>query len=60
MYWIFHFAFNPLWSGRVAEPDNREADTVALREFNSKLHHDQRIALSLLPVADGLTLALKL
>lgn len=51
---------NTLWSGRVAEPDNREADTVAIREFNSKLHHDQRIALSLLPIADGLTLALKL
>ena len=51
---------NTLWSGRVAEPDNHEADTVALREFNRKLHHDQRIALSLLPVADGLTLVLKL
>ena len=50
---------NTLWSGRVAEPDNREADTVAIREFNSKLHHDQRVALSLLPIADGLTLALK-
>jgi len=50
---------NTLWSGRVAEPDNHEVDTVALREFNSKLHHDQRIALSLLPIADGLTLALK-
>ncbi len=51
---------NTLWSGRVAEPDNRETDTVALREFNNKLHHDQRIALSLLPIADGLTLGLKL
>ena len=51
---------NTLWSGRVAEPDNRETDTVALRKFNSKLHHDQRVALSLLPIADGLTLALKL
>ena len=50
---------NTLWSGRVAEPDNCEADTVAIREFNSKLHHDQRVALSLLPIADGLTLALK-
>ena len=50
---------NTLWSGRVAEPENHEADTVALREFNSKLHHDQRVALSLLPIADGLTLALK-
>ncbi|HSS46902.1 MAG TPA: class I SAM-dependent methyltransferase [Burkholderiales bacterium] len=51
---------NTLWSGRVAEPANRETDTVAIREFNSKLHLDQRVALSLLPIADGLTLALKL
>jgi len=51
---------NTLWSGRVAEPDNHETDTVALREFNSSLHQDQRVALSLLPIADGLTLVLKL
>jgi len=50
---------NTLWSGRVAEPDNHEVDTVALREFNGMLHRDQRIALSLLPIADGLSLALK-
>ena len=51
---------NTLWSGRVAEPANRETDTVALREFNTRLRDDARIALSLLPLADGLTLALKL
>ncbi|MGH8743359.1 MAG: O-methyltransferase, partial [Burkholderiales bacterium] len=50
---------NTLWSGRVAETANCDADTVALREFNEKLHGDTRVALSLLPVADGLTLALK-
>jgi predicted O-methyltransferase YrrM len=50
---------NTLWSGRVADPCNREADTVALRDFNEKLRDDSRIALSLLPIADGLTLALK-
>ena len=37
-----------------------DADTVALREFNDALHGDKRIALALLPVGDGLTLALKL
>jgi predicted O-methyltransferase YrrM len=48
---------NTLWSGEVANPENREADTVALREFNDALHRDPRIDLALLPVGDGLTLA---
>ena len=29
---------NTLWNGEVANPGNREADTVALREFNDVLH----------------------
>jgi predicted O-methyltransferase YrrM len=48
---------NTLWSGDVADPANRDPDTVALREFNDVLLADQRIDLSLLPVGDGLTLA---
>lgn len=51
---------NTLWSGWVAEKDRRDADTVALREFNDKLHRDDRVALSMLPLGDGVTLALKL
>jgi predicted O-methyltransferase YrrM len=48
---------NTLWSGKVANPAYRDADTVALREFNDILHADPRIDLSLLPLGDGLTLA---
>ena len=48
---------NTLWDGEVANPDNREADTEALRAFNDALHRDPRIDLALLPVGDGLTLA---
>jgi predicted O-methyltransferase YrrM len=48
---------NTLWSGDVADPANKEASTVALREFNDHLLADPRIDLSLLPLADGLTLA---
>jgi predicted O-methyltransferase YrrM len=48
---------NTLWHGEVANPRNREADTVAIREFNDFLHQDPRIDLALLPVGDGLTLA---
>ncbi len=51
---------NVLWSGDVANPAIQDDDTRALRALNEKLHHDPRIALSMIPVADGLTLALKL
>lgn len=50
---------NTLWSGRVADPDDRDPNTVALRALNDKLHRDERIDVSLLPVGDGLTLARK-
>ena len=50
---------NTLWSGHVADPNNRDPNTVALRALNDKLHQDERVDLSLLPVGDGLTLARK-
>ena len=50
---------NTLWSGRVADDDDQESSTVALRAFNTAIHADQRVALSMLPLGDGLTLALK-
>jgi caffeoyl-CoA O-methyltransferase len=50
---------NTLWSGSVADPEVNDADTRAIRELNAFLHHDERVALSMLPVGDGLTLALK-
>lgn len=52
-------ADNTLWSGRVIDPANSEASTVALRQFNERLHRDERVDLSLVPVGDGLTLARK-
>jgi caffeoyl-CoA O-methyltransferase len=50
---------NVLWSGRVADPQAQNNSTQALRALNEKLHHDERITLSMVPIADGLTLALK-
>lgn len=50
---------NVLWSGRLTDPNDNDADTVALREFNRKLRADSRVSLSMLPLGDGVTLALK-
>jgi predicted O-methyltransferase YrrM len=50
---------NVLWSGRVIDESVRDADTRAIRAFNAKLHADQRVWLSMLPIRDGLTLACK-
>ncbi len=49
---------NVLWGGRVALPAMDE-DTAAIQDFNRKLHQDQRIDLSMVPIGDGLTLARK-
>jgi len=50
---------NVLWGGSVIDPANHDESTEAIRVFNRKLKNDERIELSMLPVADGLTLAMK-
>ncbi|MBN3895460.1 MAG: class I SAM-dependent methyltransferase [Nostoc sp. NOS(2021)] len=50
---------NVLWSGQVAQVQNQDKSTQAIRALNEKLHHDERVTLSLVPIADGLTLAIK-
>lgn len=53
---------NMLRDGRVADPDLDDLDDAsvqAIHDLNEQLHTDERIDLSLLPVADGLTLARK-
>ena len=51
---------NVLWFGRVVDPQDDDKRTVAIRAFNQKLAQDERVKTSLVPIADGLTLALKL
>lgn len=50
---------NVLWSGQVVKPRVQDKQTEAIRALNKKLHDDERVTLSLVPIADGLTLALK-
>jgi predicted O-methyltransferase YrrM len=50
---------NVLWSGRVLDTQSTEPDTVAVRAFNQKLSSDPRVSISMIPIGDGLTLALK-
>jgi caffeoyl-CoA O-methyltransferase len=50
---------NTLWSGAVADPDNTEPGTRAIRRFNDLVKDDDRVSKSLLTIGDGLTLILK-
>ena len=50
---------NVLCGGKAADPANTSADMLSRRDFNASLYQDERITLSMIPVADGLTLAIK-
>jgi len=51
---------NTLWSGRPADLKVNDADTASIRAFNQRLSKDSRVRISLVPIGDGMTLALKL
>ena len=51
---------NVLWDGAVAEETVDDVDTEAIRALNNKIHADPRVDLSLVPIADGLTLTRKM
>lgn len=50
---------NVLWNGAVADPERDDEDTMAIRALNAKIHQDERVTISLVPIGDGLTLARK-
>jgi predicted O-methyltransferase YrrM len=50
---------NVLWSGSVADPKTEDEDARLFQALNDKLHRDERIDLSLLPIGDGVALARK-
>jgi len=50
---------NTLWKGNVVDPDDQSKATEAIRRFNSHVHADERVDLSLVPIGDGVTLLRK-
>ena len=50
---------NTLWHGSVIDRRNQTADAKAIRAFNKKLRGDRHVDISLVPIGDGMTLALK-
>ncbi len=51
---------NVLWKGRVADPKDRSVETAAIRTYNERLAKDPRLLACLLPLRDGVSVALKL
>jgi caffeoyl-CoA O-methyltransferase len=47
---------NTLWSGRVADPDDNDDNTRAIRELNDRIVDDPRVNNVLLTVRDGMNL----
>ncbi|MBE9203497.1 class I SAM-dependent methyltransferase [Synechocystis salina LEGE 06099] len=50
---------NVLWHGKVAEVDPQEPQTQVLQKFNCDLAQDARVRISVIPLGDGMTLAVK-
>ena len=50
---------NVLWSGRVAEKNPSDSRTKAILEFNRKLYDSKEFYTAILPIRDGLAVALK-
>ena len=49
---------NVLWSGKVARKD-RSAETAAIRTYNERLSKDSRMIAAIVPIRDGVSIALK-
>ena len=50
---------NVLWSGKVAQQDPSEASTKAILEFNRLLYSSQALFTTILPIRDGIAVAVK-
>ncbi len=50
---------NMLMRGRVIDPADTSAEVESQRRLSQKLRDDQRVEIAMLPIADGVTLAMK-
>ncbi len=50
---------NALWHDRVADPSQRDPETVTLRELSKTVRDDNRLLAALIAVGDGLLVAAK-
>jgi predicted O-methyltransferase YrrM len=51
---------NTFMEGRVADPEAQESDVQGMRRFNTAVANERRYASAVIPVRDGLLVALKL
>jgi caffeoyl-CoA O-methyltransferase len=51
---------NTLWSARVIDPSENDPHTRGVREFNTLLTRDSRFETAVLPLRDGVAVALRL
>jgi predicted O-methyltransferase YrrM len=50
---------NVFWAGEILDESKTDPDTLGVRRLNDRLAQDERVTISMIPVADGLTLARK-
>ncbi|HYK48887.1 MAG TPA: hypothetical protein VEU94_04105, partial [Terriglobales bacterium] len=51
---------NVLWSGRVTDSKNPDAMTKAIQEFNRELYKSKDFFTTVMPVRDGVAVALRI
>ena len=49
---------NVLWSGKIIDPADQEESTLVLRKYNQDLFKDDRVDVVILPIGDGISMAI--
>jgi predicted O-methyltransferase YrrM len=49
---------NVLWAGRVIDPAEQDENTTVIRSYNQMLFADDRVEVVLLPIGDGISMAI--